>query len=460
MRTFTGVGYMAQPRHVRGRGKEGKEEAKIVFEWRIDRALPERMTFLVDRWKQHSAFKTTGDYRAKMKEVEQRATTGMYNQKLQARDPAATQPEFLFRSYEPQAQPEQDPVPYPRDRKSIRGKRRSKDMSASQELGPSSKRRNVDSQSSRSSQSGSAPQSLTSSPETGRQTPVAGTWQQRTLPLPQTPAYGPWSGGSQSSRSSQSGFASQSPTSSPETGRQTPTGTWSQTTMPPPPPPNRHYTQRSVSSQSSRSSQSGQSFTYSPDVRRQTPVGTWQQGNTPPLPSPQYAQPSYQPSLPAASPRQDQPYAPVPMQHVPAPGSGFAGGQSGGAPSPYLPQAASAHGSYPPGTGNYSTSPSFPSPAMASPGGNVFQYQVPPSRSSSGANYATGPSFQRPAMASPGGNVYQSQGPPPSPQVPPPNSDPGWWEGAGRYMHSTPPHGGNQSGYQGQYGGGRGSGQR
>lgn len=493
MRTFTGVAHINQPRRGEEDVIEGKRE--IAVEWRIDRAHPDTMKFVLEKWR-HEAFKKPGSkgskaYHDKMKEVRDHAAKEEYFQKFQARNPAATRPEDLFNAYVPRSQPEpeQDPIPARRERKPRRrGKRTSTDMSASQELSPTKRRRNVGSQSSRTLQSGSAPQSLTSSPETGRQTPVVGASQHTSMPPPPNPPYAQWSVGSQSSGSSRSGSVSQSTTSSPETGRQAPTGAWPRTMMPP--PPNPQYIQRSVSSQSSRSSQSGQSFTYSPETGRQTPGGTWQRTMMPPQPNPQYAQQTYpnsgyQPSPPAASPRMGQPYAPMPMQHAPSPGSEFAHGQRGGAATPYWQQAPPAPGSYSPGTGSYSPvapgaappmspyqgmtpgawgrggyspSPSFPSLAMAPPGGNVVRYQDNPSWPSGGANYATGPSFHSPAMAAPGGNVYRPD-PPPSPQVPP-NYDPDWWGQARDDMHSNQPHGGNQSGYQGQYGGGSGSGQR
>ncbi|KAK7696688.1 hypothetical protein SLS64_014305, partial [Diaporthe eres] len=297
MRTFIGVAYMNQPRRGQEDVPEGKRE--IAIDWRIDRAHPDRMTWLVEKWKHHKAFKNTQAYYDKLKEVEAHAAREEYNQQFQPQDPAATQPGRLFGVYVPPVQP---PEPVPERRRIRSGPRRKRtskamgasqelsrggtDMSASQELGPSRKRRNVGSHSSRSSQSASASQSVTSSPE----------------------------------------------------------------------------------------------------MRRQTPVDSWQRTQMPPPQSPRSAQPSYSDQgygsrLPAAPPRQGQPYATAPMQHVPAPGSGFGRGQPGGAPNPYWPQASPVPGPYSAGTvnyspsmasetwgrGNYAPSPQIPSPTMAAP---------------------------------------------------------------------------------------------
>lgn len=423
MRTFIGVAYMNQPRRGQEDVPEGRRE--ITIEWRIDRAHPDRMAWLVEKWKHHKAFKNTQAYYDKMNEVEAHAAREKYNQEFQAQDPAATQPGRLFGVYVPPAQPP-EPVPERRRiRSGPRKKRTSKDMgasqelsrggtdmSASQELGPSRKRRNV---------------------------------------------------GSHSSRSSQSGSASQSVTSSPEMRRQTPTEAW---------PQNPQNTQGNVSSPSIRSAQSERSSAYSPEMRRQTPVDTGQRTMMPPPQSPRSAQPSYSDQgygsrLPAASPSQGQPYATAAMQHVPAPSSGFARGQPGGAPNPYWPQAPPAPGPYSAGTvnyspsmtpqtwgrGNYAPSPQIPSPAMAAPGGDVFRYRVPTASSPGGPSYAAVQSYQRPAMAAPGGNVAPNQ-------VPPASSDPYWFGSAGLYMQSTDPQDWDQSGHQDQYGDGRGSGRR
>lgn len=499
MRTFTGVAYLDQPR----RGQEDVIEGKrdIALEWRIDRAHPDRMTTLVDKWKHHTAFKDTEAYHRKVKEVEDYAVRETFNQELLARNPAATQPGSVFRAYVPEDQPEREA---PRERKrrkcGPRKKRTSKDMGASQELIPSRKRRNVGPQSSRSSQSGSAPESLTSSPEMRRKTPVGGAEQQTTMPPPSNRPYTPLSVGSQSGRSSQSGFTSQSPAYSPETGHQTPTEGW---------PQGPRYSQRSVSSQSNRSSQSGQSFAYSPEVRRQTPVDTWQrtrmppqqnlqytqpsgvsqqpgpsftyspdmrrqtpvaaspQTNMPPPPGPRYAQPSYPDpsygsSLPAASPRLGQPHARMPMQHVPAQGWQSAHGQPGGASTGHWGQTAPSYASYAPDTGYYppvvpGAAPAMPQHQGTTPGTwGTGSYSPNPSFPS----LSVAPQISSIAMAAPysvvmapqGTNMVRSQ-------VPPSSSDPEWYQWAQRYMHSNQPQGGDQSGYQGQHGSGRGTGQ-
>ncbi|KAK7720877.1 hypothetical protein SLS63_009660 [Diaporthe eres] len=417
MRTFIGVAYMNQPRRGQEDVPEGKRE--IAIDWRIDRAHPDRMTWLVEKWKHHKAFKNTQAYYDKLKEVEAHAAREEYNQQFQPQDPAATQPGRLFGVYVPPVQP---PEPVPERRRIRSGPRRKRtskamgasqelsrggtDMSASQELGPSRKRRNVGSHSSRSSQSASASQSVTSSPE----------------------------------------------------------------------------------------------------MRRQTPVDSWQRTQMPPPQSPRSAQPSYSDQgygsrLPAAPPRQGQPYATAPMQHVPAPGSGFGRGQPGGAPNPYWPQASPVPGPYSAGTvnyspsmasetwgrGNYAPSPQIPSPTMAAPGGDVFRYRVSTASSPGGPSYATGSSYQTPSMVAPGRDLFRYQVPTASPpggpgyaavqsyqrpamaapggnvapnQVPPASSDPYWFGSAGLYMQSTDPQDWDQSGYQDQSGGGRGSGRR
>lgn len=470
MRTFTGMAHMNHPDRDKTRqAMVGK--ADITFEWRIDRVLPDKMDAIVRKWR-YDQFGTAEKYHDEMKESYDQRARETLDPESQARGSAAAEPGALFQGYPPPGQPQQGPSQFPlipvhhRGKvTSRRGKRKTSDMIASQDLSPSSKRRSFGSQSSSSSQSEFAPQSLTASPEMGWQTAVGG-WPQRDMPPPPSPQS---SVGSQSGRSSQSGFASQSDMSSRGMGQQTPTGAPPQTTMLPPQYP--PY-QRSVSSRSSRSSRSGHSTAYSPEMRRQTPVDTGERTMMPPPQSPRYAKPSYidqgyGPSLPAASPCQVQPHPPAPMQHVPPPGSGFARGQPGGASNPYWPQAPPAPGSYSLGTGNHSPrmtpdtwgrgsnapSPSFPPPAMAAPGGDVFRYQVPTASSPGGLSYATGPSYQRPVMAAPGGNVVPYQ-------VPPASSDPQWFESAGRYMHSNDPQDWDQSGYQDQYGGGSGSGRR
>lgn len=361
MRTFTGTANMNHPDRDKTReAMVGK--AEITFEWRIDRVLPETMDTIVKRWRSDQ-FETSEQYSDKKKEFYDQRARATLNQQLQARDPATTQPGAL-QGYMSPGQPQQDPnhfplVPVHHRGTSRRNKRRSSDMSASQDLSPSSKRRSFGSQSGSVSQSGSAPQSLMPSPEMRRPTPVGG-WPQMTMPPPQNPQY------------AQPGMA--------------------------------------------------------------------------------YAYPGYEQALPAASPRLGQPQTPEPMQQPPARGwhrrhhtAGFSHGQSGGASSGYWGQPAPGPVSYVPGTGNYPPAVQGAAPAMP-------QYQAMPPNTSGGASYAASPSFHSPAMAAPGGNVYR--------QDPPPSSQPGWWEAAGGYMHSDQPYGGHQSGYPGEYRGGRGSGQR
>lgn len=347
-----GVAHTKHP----GRDKYKDEvlgKAEITFEWRIDRVLPEKMDTIVQNWRT-DAFENTAKYHAKAME---------FNQQLQARDPATTRPGAF-----------QGHIPPDKHRgKSGRHKRSSREMTASQDLSPDSKRRVL------ASQSGSV---------------------------------------------SQPGFAPQPFTASPEMARQAPGGGWPQTTMAPPPPQNPQYAQQGTA----------------------------------------YAYPGYGQGLPTASPGMSQPQPQMAVQqHAPARGShrrhkgaGSAQAQSGGASGDYWGQTAPAQGQYAPGTGNYyPTGAPGAAPAMA-------EYQGTAAGSGSGGSYPSTPSFSSPAMAPPGTNVVQSQAPPSGSeyQGAPMGPQPGWWDEAGWHMHSSQPHGGNQSGYQGQYRGGRGSGQR
>lgn len=398
------------------------ERIPIDFEWMIDRALQDKVDKRVREWK-YEQFKDQGGaygYHKKKQQYDTKVKTEAFNQSfLQQRERSGG----LFRTYVEPTQPEPHKAGSSR-----RGKRSSMEMSASQELSPSSKRRSVGSQSSYGSRS-NAPRSLTTSPEMGRGTPVSGSeWQA----MPRDVGWGRRSVGSQSSFSSRSELAPQSLTASPEMGRQTPvTGpetppvpgvvgwgpqtmprdtSWENQMMPPPPDPTYRHT--------------GTAYGYT----------------------------GYRQYPPAASPR---------LAHPPTPA---APAQYGSASTNYWDPPAPAQSSYASYTGNYPSAaagmappmPPFPGTTGGSWGGRTYPANPPTSSAATNPSGVDVFSFLDPSSvpaAGRGNNASQYQ----DTSV---GMQPGWWDEAGNYIRSNQPYHGNQSGYQGQYEGGSGSGQR
>lgn len=403
------------------------ERTSIYFQWMIDRAPQEKVDNRVREWK-YGQFKDQGGvhgWRKKKHQYDTKVKTEAFNQSfLQQREGEipANEPGGLFRTYVEPRQPEP-----PKAGSSRRGKRSSMEMSASQELSPSSKRRSVGSQSSYGSRS-NAPQSLTTSPGTGRGTPVtASEWQA----MPRDVGWGRQSVSSQSSVGSQSN-ASQSLAVSPDMGRQTPV---------------------TVSEMPPVSGVVG----WGPQAKLR--VEGWGDQMMPPPPNPTYGYTGtasghmgYGQFPPAASPRLVHPLAQAaPAQYVSA-STGYRG--------PTAP----THSSYPSYTGYYPPGAAGVTPPMppfpGTMGGSWGRGTYPATSTTSSA--ATNPSgvdpFQFldpssvPALGG-GNDVSQYQDTSASAQH-------GWWDEAGNYIRSNQPYHGNQSGHQGQYQGGSGSGQR
>lgn len=400
----------------------------IDFEWMIDRAVQDKVDERVRKWR-YEQFKGQGgahEYHKKKQQYDTKVKTEAFNQSYlqkREREMPANEPGGLFRTYCEPRQPEPGNVGSSR-----RGKRRSMEMSASQELSPSSKRRSVGSQSSYGSRS-NAPQSLTTSPEMGRGTPFTGSeWQA----MAQDVGWGRQSVGSRSSVGSQSELAPQSPAVSPEMGRQTPVTV---AEMPP------------------------MSGVVGWGPQRTLSVAGWEHQMMPPPPNPTYGHTGaayghmgYRQSPPTASPRLVHPLA----LGSPAP--------YGSAPTNYWSPPAPAHSSDPSYTGYYPSGAAGVAPPMppfpGTTGGSwgVGTYAATPPTSSAATNPSGVDPFQfldPSSVPAPGGGNDVSQF-----QDTSAGAQHGWWDEAGNYIHSNHPYHGNQSGHQGQYQGGHGSGQR
>ncbi|KAI7782866.1 hypothetical protein LA080_012739 [Diaporthe eres] len=426
MRTFTGMAHMNHPDRDKTRqAMVGK--ADITFEWRIDRVLPDKMDAIVRKWR-YDQFGTAEKYHDEMKESYDQRARETLDPESQARDSAAAQPEALFQGYPPPGQPQQGPSQFPlipvhhRGKvTSRRGKRKTSDMIAIRI------------------------RAAVTHGFTGDGV-----------------ANGSWGVAAEGH-----GFAAEStvecrfPVGSKLTFglrvavRHVFTGNGAANA-------NRRSATDDYASAAVPTVSEECQFPLEPKLAVWTFIRVFAGDEAANASRHWGADDDASTAEPSV-----QPHPPAPMQHVPPPGSGFARGQPGGASNPYWPQAPPTPGSYSLGTGNHSPrmtpdtwgrgsnapSPSFPPPATAAPGGDVFRYQVPPASSPGGPSYATGPSYQRPGMAAPGGNVVPYQ-------VPPASSDPQWYGSAGRYMHSNDPQDWDPSGYQDQYGGGSGSGRR
>lgn len=211
MRASMGVGHMDHPGKDRHRDKE-EGKPQVTFEWRIDRAPEDKVLSWVKKWR-YDVFKGAKNYDQKKKQYMDQRALERFEQQRQAGNPMGnqagyptatqagwsmdTQPGYVMaalggrlpRPYIPSTQPmqpERPPSPGRQRSKFHRRKRDSGDMSPAQDPSPSRKRRSMGSQSSLSSQSGSAPPSLTASPEMGRQTPGA-VWGQPAMPQPPNP---------------------------------------------------------------------------------------------------------------------------------------------------------------------------------------------------------------------------------------------------------------------------------
>lgn len=155
MRTIMGLGYFQHPAESR--------KAKAKLEWRIDRAEEGRLNSLTSTWR-INVWNDIVDYEAARLRFLARRKKGVVHETNQAEGPSTAQPPFQSRPYEPSIRPPQGaglvpPSPDQQWAGSRSGKRSSGEMTASQELSPSSKRRSYSSQSAMSSPAMSRPPS-------------------------------------------------------------------------------------------------------------------------------------------------------------------------------------------------------------------------------------------------------------------------------------------------------------